>query len=154
MLNTSNTSKAMMGQQATPPHFSWNWNSSCQAKHKFFFWLLLLDKLNTRNLLGRKIFQVPSFNCATLNCPQEETLIHLFWNCPFAAKCWDFICPQRTRNLSVLEAFSDMKIKSKSLLQWILSFLQLGESGWSEITRYSRIKGLLLLAGKQFICKS
>ena len=42
---------------------------------------------------------------------EEETLVHLFWSCPFAAACWDFVCPQRTRNLSVLEAFTDMKEK-------------------------------------------
>ena len=64
--------KVMIGHQPTPPHFSWTWNSSCQAKHKFFFWLLLLDRLNTRNLLGREKFQVPSFNCATLNCPMRK----------------------------------------------------------------------------------
>jgi hypothetical protein len=42
----------MSGTQPAPPHFSWIWKSSCQAKHKFFFWLLLLDILNTTNLLG------------------------------------------------------------------------------------------------------
>jgi hypothetical protein len=37
---TFSTKKAynfMIDQQQTPPHFSWIWNSSCQAKHKFFF---------------------------------------------------------------------------------------------------------------------
>jgi hypothetical protein len=41
----------------------------------------------------------------------EETLAHLFWNCPFAQKCWDYVCPQRTSSLSVLEAFIDIKEK-------------------------------------------
>jgi hypothetical protein len=48
--------KVLMGWQPCPPHFSWIWSSFCQAKHKFFFWLLLLDRLNTKNLLGRKKF--------------------------------------------------------------------------------------------------
>ena len=100
-----------MGSQPTPPHFSGIWNSSCQAKHKFFFWLFLLDRLNTRNLLGRKNFQLPTYSCVTLNCPEEETLVHLFWSCPFAADCWDYICPQRSANLSVWEAITDMKEK-------------------------------------------
>uniref|UniRef100_A0A0A8ZD98 Reverse transcriptase zinc-binding domain-containing protein n=1 Tax=Arundo donax TaxID=35708 RepID=A0A0A8ZD98_ARUDO len=30
------------------------WKSCAQGKHKFFFWLLLKDRLNTRNLLKRK----------------------------------------------------------------------------------------------------
>ena len=99
----------LIGHQLAPPQFNWIWNTSCQARHKFFFWLLLHDRLNTRNLLGRKNFQLQSYNCATLVCGQEETLYHLFWACPFAINCWDYVCPQRTRNLSTFEAISDLK---------------------------------------------
>jgi hypothetical protein len=42
---------------------------------------------------------------------RRKPLVHLFWTCPFADKCWDFICPQRTKNLSVYEAFSGIKHK-------------------------------------------
>ena len=76
-----------------------------------FFWLLLLDRLNTRNLLGRKRFELPSYSCVTINCPEEETLVHLFLSCPFVEACWDYICPQRTRNLAVWEALSDIREK-------------------------------------------
>lgn len=34
--------------------FKWTWQSSVIGKHKFFFWLLLKDRLHTRNLLRRK----------------------------------------------------------------------------------------------------
>jgi hypothetical protein len=60
-------------------------------------------------LLGRKKIVLTCYDCATLECRQDETLVHLFWSCPFAEECWDFICPQRTKNLSVLEAISNMK---------------------------------------------
>ena len=33
------------------PLFKWLWASSNLGNHKFFFWLLLRDRLNTRNLL-------------------------------------------------------------------------------------------------------
>ena len=79
--------------------------------HLSFFWLLLHDRLNTRDLLARKNFPLPSYECATLQCNQQETLIHLFWNCPFASQCWDFICPLRNNNLSPLEAVHDMRDK-------------------------------------------
>jgi hypothetical protein len=78
---------AMSGFQPAPLPFLLNLETSWQAKHKFFFWLLLLDRLNTRNLLGRKNFHLPSYSCATLLCTDEETLVHLFWVCPFAEKC-------------------------------------------------------------------
>jgi hypothetical protein len=101
----------MSGHQYAPPQFSWIWKSSCQAKHKFFFWLLLHDRLNTRNLLGTKNFHLPTYACVTLPCVKEETLIHLFWTCPFANHSWDYICPTRDKNLSVMESIEDIKMK-------------------------------------------
>jgi hypothetical protein len=94
--------------QHAPKFFTWIWKSSCQPKHKFFFWLLLHDRLNIRNLLRRKNCHLPSFNCATLQCNQEETLAHIFWSCPFAQQCWAFVCPQVSNQQSVLEAFYDI----------------------------------------------
>jgi hypothetical protein len=64
--------KALIGFQQAVPLLSWLWKSSCQAKHKFFFWLLLNDRLNTRNLIGRKKMVLQSYNCATLECNREE----------------------------------------------------------------------------------
>ena len=42
------------------------------------------------NLLVWKKFYLETYNRDTLECAQEETLIHLFWTCP-SAQCWDFI---------------------------------------------------------------
>jgi hypothetical protein len=42
---------------------------------------------------------------------EEETLIHLFWTCPFTEHCWDYICPTRDRNLSAMESIADIKMK-------------------------------------------
>jgi hypothetical protein len=111
ILNKKNAYNVMIGRRRTPEIFSWVWKSSCRAKHNFFFWLLLLDRLNTRNLLARKFFNLPSYLCATLQCNQEETLVHLFWTCPFAELCWNYICPQRTLHLSVIDAFYDVNNK-------------------------------------------
>lgn len=36
------------------PTYKWTWRSSCQNKHKVFFWLLLKDRISTRELLKRK----------------------------------------------------------------------------------------------------
>jgi hypothetical protein len=35
----------MMGHYEVIPHFSWLWNSSCQPRHKFFFWLFSMTDL-------------------------------------------------------------------------------------------------------------
>lgn len=101
----------MIGIRIIPPHFQWVWKSSCQPKHKVFFWMLLLDRVNTRNLLRRKTFYLESYNCALKSCQQEETVFHLFWGCPFAVRCWNYICPTRDTPSSILEAIEDMKEK-------------------------------------------
>ena len=49
--------KALMGHQTIEPTFKWTWKSFCQPKYKVFFWLLLHDRLNTRNILRRKQMQ-------------------------------------------------------------------------------------------------
>jgi hypothetical protein len=103
----------MIGSIPTPKIFTSIWESSCQAKRKFFFWLLLHDRLNTRNLLRRKNFQLQSHNCVVRNYNTEETLVHLFWACPFADQCWDFVCLQRNKRLSILEALEEMKTRIK-----------------------------------------
>jgi hypothetical protein len=103
--------KVMIGTKITPPRFNWIWSSSCQPKHKVFFWMLLHDKVNFRNLLGRKQFYLDSYNCATTDCQIDETLHDLFWSFPFAERCWEFVCPTRRTNLSVLEAVQDLKTK-------------------------------------------
>jgi hypothetical protein len=68
--------QAMIGFSPAPKIFSILWKSSCQAKHKFFFWLLLHDRLNTRNLLRRKCFVLQSYQCVFQSCNEEETLVH------------------------------------------------------------------------------
>jgi hypothetical protein len=52
-----------------------------------FFWLLLLDGLNTRNLLCRKNFYLQSYDCVLCSNNAEETLEHLFFDCTFSARC-------------------------------------------------------------------
>ena len=50
----------------------------------------------------------------------------------FRCNCWDFVCPQRTRNLSVHEAFTDLKNKIRVpfamdliiLASWIISIVR------------------------------
>lgn len=68
----------MIGVKLVPPHFQWIWNNSCQPKHKIFFWMVLHDRINTRNLLRRKTFHLESYNCAVHTCQHEETLFHFF----------------------------------------------------------------------------
>jgi len=78
----------LTGHRLVHAAFIWLWKSACQNKHKVFFWLLLKDRLSTRELPRRRNMELPDYNCVHCNTPTEETLEHLFLHCPFAHNCW------------------------------------------------------------------
>ena len=61
--SSSKAYKQLTGQPTIPHAFKWLWKNCCQHKHKVFFWLLLKDRLSTRDLLGRKGMILQSFDC-------------------------------------------------------------------------------------------
>jgi hypothetical protein len=63
MFSTSRAYKALVGHRSVHPTFLWIWGSKCQMKHKVFFWLLLKDRLSTRDLLGRKNMILDTYSC-------------------------------------------------------------------------------------------
>lgn len=100
------------------PVFSWIWKSSCQHKHKVFFWLLIQDRLGTRNILRRKHMHLQSYLCVLCNENVEETVEHLFLHCAFASSCWNLIglaVQQNHEPLQVLECF---RLSSASRFSW------------------------------------
>jgi hypothetical protein len=64
------------------------WKSCAREKHKFFFWLLLSDRLNTRELLKRKNMDLQDYTCVLCSTNSEESLLYLFFDCPFSKWCW------------------------------------------------------------------
>lgn len=63
-----------------PAYLKWIWKSSCTMKVKVFCQLLLIDRLNTRDMLDRK-FCTPEgsdLTCVLCSTGERETLHHLF----------------------------------------------------------------------------
>lgn len=85
------------------PVFKKIWKNGAMLRYKIFFCLLLHDRANTRNLLHRKSFHLPSYKCELCNTSTEETSLHLFWDCPFALECWDCVTLHRKRGISVMD---------------------------------------------------
>ena len=98
-----------MGQQPVPAYYNWLWNCTCQPRHKIFFWLLLKDRINTRNILRRKNCPLDDFSCLLCDQDMEETVHHLFWNCSFAQQCWGLICPLSMPNLPTHQILFHLK---------------------------------------------
>jgi hypothetical protein len=76
-----------------PAPFIWIWDSKCCNKLRVFSWLLLMDRLNTRNILKRKRHKLEgnNYNCVLCNNNMEETAFHLFFSCPFSQACWQHL---------------------------------------------------------------
>jgi hypothetical protein len=71
------------------PIFKWLWKSKCIPRLKFFAWLILVDRLNTKATLSRRNFAVqPDTYCVMCNDQVEEDIRHLFFDCSFATNCW------------------------------------------------------------------
>ena len=94
---------ALIGTTAASPLFKWLWASSNLGQHKFFFWLFLRDRLNTRNILRRKNMTLDCYNCVLCNLDCEETCFHLFFECPFSRDCWSTIPINWNLNLNPLD---------------------------------------------------
>jgi len=81
----------LMGHQQIHEVHRWLWKSFCQPKHKVFFWLLIKDRLSTRNILKRKNMHLQSYNCVLCLQNSEETTSHLFLHCAYARQCWQLL---------------------------------------------------------------
>lgn len=91
--------KALTGTNISHSIFKRLWNTSCRLRHKIFFWMLLHDRLKTKNLLQRKSMYLDDYSCVLCSHKAEETLLHLFWDCPFALRCWDFLFHDKQRGI-------------------------------------------------------
>ena len=80
-------------EYTTPSPFLWIWNSRCCNKLRVFSWLLLMDRLNTRNILRRNKHKLQgnNYNCVLCSNNIEETAFHLFFSCPFSQACWQHL---------------------------------------------------------------
>jgi hypothetical protein len=76
-----------------------------------FFWLLLRDRLNTRNLLRRKNKVLDDYTCALCNSGVQESAFHLFFECPFSQSCWSYLNVHWDLALQPLE---DMIIEART----------------------------------------
>jgi len=51
--------------------------------------MLLQDRLSTRGILKRRNMEVQSYDCVLCHLVTEESLMYLFFSCPFSMCCWN-----------------------------------------------------------------
>lgn len=106
----------LIGTRQVHLGYKWLWNSYCQPKRKFFFWLLLKDRFSTRELLRRKTMLLGSYNYVLclghwrvndapfLSLPFCLELLECLGTCSFCSG-WlarNIVCLQRTISTSFL----------------------------------------------------
>jgi hypothetical protein len=75
-----------------PKVYHWVWKSSCQMTTKVFAWLILRDRLNTRDMLQRRHWRV-TYETTCVLCPlhAHEDRVHLFFECNFSQRIWSYL---------------------------------------------------------------
>lgn len=79
--SVSKAYQLLIGTHNNIPAMSWVWKTCCRSKHKVFFWLLLNNRLNTRELLQRRNFHIEDYTCTICGVQTLETRDHLFFHC-------------------------------------------------------------------------
>jgi hypothetical protein len=71
---------------------SWLWKSKCTSKHKFFAWLILHDRINTKDMLLRRHWNVTNnHSCVLCHDDSYEDWRHLFFNCIYSTRIWNYL---------------------------------------------------------------
>jgi hypothetical protein len=70
----------------------WIWKSKCNSKHKFYAWLVLHDRINTKDMLLRRHWHVTDNHfCILCHSNSLEDWRHLFFNCVFSSRIWNYL---------------------------------------------------------------
>jgi hypothetical protein len=86
------------------------WSSKTLPKIKVFLWLLMLDRLNTRDIMSRKNWIIDSgTDCSLCHTANLETRSHLFFECDFARSCWNEINIHWPNNRPMEQGFWEVK---------------------------------------------
>ncbi|WVZ76610.1 hypothetical protein U9M48_024573 [Paspalum notatum var. saurae] len=75
-----------------PSIFQKLWKTKCTMRTKFFFWLVLVDRINTKDMLHRRNLMARNErSCVMCNTGAVEDVDHLFFQCPMAIRCWNLL---------------------------------------------------------------
>lgn len=84
--------KFMFRNLNPPAHIVTIWKTKCMMRHKVFAWLMFMDRINTRDMLCRRHFNIgDDKSCLLCSIEPLETNKHLFFECGFSTVCWQIL---------------------------------------------------------------
>ena len=112
--------------------FKWLWKARSIPKLKVFGWFLLSERLNTRNMLKRRHYNIGNnFDCLLCGQHTEETAEHLFFRCAFSVTCWNELNISWPAHGNRLETILHLKtLRQRAMIMDI--FLVVTWSLWKE----------------------
>lgn len=78
------------------------WSLPIPSSTKIFLFLLLKDKLLTRDVMIRRNFNCPTEWCPMCHANQLETGFHLFFTCAYAGELWSSLNHYLGRQILIL----------------------------------------------------
>lgn len=113
-----------------PITFKLLWKAKSTPRIKFFGWLLIMDRLNTKDMLQRRNSNVQSgTNCVLCLRGMRETRDHLFFECDFAKHCWTLINIVWSGHLGIHGGILTARETSRNPSSWTFFSLQHGRYG-------------------------
>lgn len=106
--NSRKAYKCLQGSYQASPLFSWLWSAGNLGKHKFFFWLLLRDRLKEHPKTENKFLE--DYNCVICSNSVVETRFHLFFECPFSSDCWNYLSIHYNISLQPLDMVIEARL--------------------------------------------
>jgi hypothetical protein len=77
---------------SVPSVYKWVWKSCCRLTVKVFAWLILRDRLNTKDMLVRRHWNVTEdLTCVLCPLHVHEDRAHLFFECNFSCRIWNYL---------------------------------------------------------------
>ncbi len=114
------------------------WKSKCTMKIKVFLWLLLMDRLNTKEHLQRKRFSTQGGTiCNICNLATTEDYTNLFFSCHFAQQRWNHLGITWNLNMEFMNMIMTAQRQFPHPFLWKFLELDVGTYGLEEMISYS-----------------
>jgi ribonuclease HI len=118
-LNSLRAGRASSSSASCDDHRGWLalWAADVPNKVKVHAWRLVKNGLAVGHELARRKIKM-GVRCVV--CFRDETMIHRFWRCPYAARTWE--CMRELTSLP-LDAPPDRVYEQKDLASWMLEWM-------------------------------
>jgi hypothetical protein len=121
--STKKVYKMLIGEHTTHKTITSIWKTCNIPIQKLFDWLLLLGRLNTKDMMKKKNFHIEFADCVLCEEFPEEDTMHLFFECSFSMSFWWALGMEWNYDLSICDMIAEAKerCRMKFLMEIIIT---------------------------------